>query len=117
VNDDELKQSLKRAFESAEGAPPDFGTMLSTADAGLRRKRMLVRLASGVAAAAFALFVGLWSSDAPQPPDEYLIADALMNSTAWSAPSDVLMPEHQFDVYREISFPVPSTNSQEGSLL
>jgi len=49
--------------------------------------------------------------------DEYLIADALMNSTSWTAPSDSLMPQHQFDIYREIPFPDPSTISEEGSLL
>lgn len=117
MTDEELKQSLKCAFASAEGKPPDFERTLGAAESSLRRKRTLMRIATGTAAAALALFLGIWSSEAPQSSDEYLIAEALMNSTTWSAPSDVLMPERQFDIYRDIPFPVPSTNLQEGTLL
>lgn len=117
MTDDELRQDLKCAFTSVEGDPPDFEKTLGAAETGLRRRRTLARIATGTAAAMLALLFGIWSSEAPQSSDEYLIADALMNSTTWSAPSDVLMPEHQFDIYRDIPFPVPSTNLQEGTLL
>jgi hypothetical protein len=46
-----------------------------------------------------------------------MIADALMNSTTWTAPSDVLMPDHQFDIYRDIPVLDQSTISEEGTLL
>jgi hypothetical protein len=54
----------------------------------------------GVAAviAVAVIVAGLWSAQQDVPGDDYLIANALMNSTLWSVPSDLLLPEHQFDI-------------------
>ena len=117
MNDHDIRESLKQAFDVADRAPPNFESMLADAEAGLRRRRIRTRFATVAAAAVLALVVGLWSSKAPVPGDDFRIADALLNSTSWAAPSDVLLPDHQFDIYREVSFPMPSTNSQEGTLL
>ena len=71
-------------------------------------------------AAAIAVVVAtfsLWSANEAEVVDEFLIADALLNSTQWSAPSDLLMPEHQFDLYQDLPLLMESTESQEGSLL
>jgi hypothetical protein len=40
-----------------------------------------------------------------------------MNSTLWSAPSDVLMPEHAIDIYQDIPDMPVSTDFIEGTLL
>lgn len=73
----------------------------------------------GIAAAVavIGITLGLWPERQAELTDEFLIADSLLNSTSWAAPSDSLMPEHQFDIYQEIPFLNESTNSQEGSLL
>lgn len=120
MNEDDIRKSLKPAYEDAQPhkAPP-FDAVWANAEAEYGRSRGRYRVIGGVAAAiaVIGIAAGLWSTQQTEPGDDYLIADALMNSTMWSAPSDSLMPEHQFDIYREISFPGVSTNEQEGSLL
>ncbi len=49
--------------------------------------------------------------------DEFLIAAALLENTSWAAPSDVLLPQHRFDIYREIPAFIESTKLEEGTLL
>lgn len=115
----EIRQALKDAHESAEGKPPPFDAVWAAAESAHGHSRGRFRVIGGFAAAVavIAIIAGLWPEQQAGLTDEYLIADALMNSTSWSAPSDSLMPEHQFDIYQEIPFPGVSTNEQEGSLL
>ena len=119
MNDDELGQWLKTAYRKAEGNPPSFAATVAGADEAMKRRRRRSGGLAGLAAAlaAVALIVSLRPDAPDMPSNEYLIADALLNSTTWSAPSDSLMPAHQFDIYREVLLPVPSTNLREGSLL
>ncbi len=118
MNEAELKSGLQKAWKRAEGTPPAFDETWAAAEArhaksGFRR----TALAGVAAAAALAVVIVLLPEQQVELTDEFLIADALMNSTSWTAPSDVLMPEHQFDIYREIPIPDPSTIAEEGSLL
>lgn len=120
MSDQEIKDALKSAYKSAERKPPPFAEVWSAAerqhqDSGRRRYRMAGGLAAAAALAAMTIL--LWPQQEAELTDEYLIADALMNSVSWSAPSDMLLPERQFDIYQEIPALVPSTNSQEGTLL
>ena len=118
MNDEQLKKELKDAFAAAEGKAPPFSELMAAAEARQAGSGLRWNLLGGIAAAAvLAVAVILWPEHQAEISDEYLIADALMNSTSWTAPSDSLMPEHQFDMYREIPFPDPSTISEEGSLL
>ena len=119
MNEQELKNALGKAYRSAEGTPPPFADSFAIAEDRYRASRRRLRWVGGLAAAAAAVAVtaGLWPG--PQAPvdDEFMIADALMNSTTWTAPSDVLMPDHQFDIYRDIPVLDRSTISEEGTLL
>ena len=118
MNEHELGKGLKEAFGKAEGTPPSFGETWGAAEARHARSGFRLKAVAGIAAAVvLAVAISFLPEQQAEMTDEYLIADALMNSTSWSAPSDVLMPEHQFDIYREIPFPDPSTISEEGSLL
>ena len=113
----DIRRSLKPAFEQ-EQATPGFDAMWTKAELAHDQQRK-VRMFSGVAAvlAMVVIAATLWPSQQAELHDDYLIADALMNSTLWSAPSDSLMPEHQFDIYQEIPFLLESTNTLEGTLL
>jgi len=113
-----IQQTLKSAYRSAEGKPPAFDDMFAAAESRQRRSRRF-RAAGGMAAAAalLAVTIALWPGQQAEVSDEFLIADALMNSTSWSAPSDSLLPQHQFDIYQGIPLLDESTISQEGSLL
>lgn len=120
MNEEDIRRSLKPAFDDAQtGNAPTFDQVWANADAAYGKSQRRYRVIGGVAAAIAVLGVvaSLWPVQQAEPSDDYLIADALMNSTSWSAPSDTLMPEHQFDIYQEIPFPGVSTNGQEGSLL
>ena len=119
MSEQNIKNVLEKAYRSAEGKPPPFAETFAVAEDRYRTSRRRYRLAGGmaVAAAVFAVAVGLWPGQQAPMGDEFLIADALMNSTTWTAPSDVLMPDHQFDIYRDIPVLDRSTISEEGTLL
>ena len=119
MNEDQIRQKLHEAYQSAERKPPAFTKIWAAAQAEHHGSRRRYRMFGGIAAAAavVGIAVGLWPGKQAELSGDYLIADALLNSTSWSAPSDMLMPEHHFDVYQEIPFLIESTNSLEGSLL
>lgn len=120
MKENDIRKFLKPAFDRQQANDaPDFDKVWANAEIVRGNSRRRFRLASGVAAAlALAVIAAtLWPSQQVELSDDYLIADALMNSTLWSAPSDSLMPEHQFDIYQEIPFLIESTNSLEGTLL
>ena len=115
---EQLQNAL--AVVHAEQAPP-FADVWAAAERRnkVSRKRYagIAGIAAAIAIAIAVSAVGLWSANEAEMADEFLIAEALMNSTQWSAPSDSLMPEHQFDIYQDIPILMESTETQEGSLL
>ena len=116
----DIRRALKPAFDREQvNAAPGFDEVWAKSEAAYRYSQRKVRLLGGVAAvlALAVIAATLWPSQRAEFSDDYLIADALMNSTLWAAPSDTLMPEHQFDIYREIPLLIESTNSLEGTLL
>jgi len=120
MNEDEIREVLKKAHDSAQPAQSSlFADVWDAAEERLGRSRKQYRAAGGIAAtiAVMAIVAGFWPDQQPELSDDFLIADALMNSTSWSAPSDVLIPQRQFDIYQEIDFLNGSTNGQEGTLL
>lgn len=120
MNEDRLNSLLTPAFEEAErGDPPSFGKLWARAEHAASASRWRYRSAGAAAVAAVIAVIATMSlrPDQADIADDYLIADALMNSTTWSAPSDRLLPEHQFDIYRDIPFPAMSTDRLEGTLL
>jgi len=120
MSDDNIQNVLKDALSAAhQESPPTFDVVWTAAERRHRRSRRRYAAFGGIAAAAVmvAVVTGLWPSQETALTDEYLIADALLNATQWSAPSDALMPQHRYDVYREIPFLLESTELNEGSLL
>lgn len=120
MNEDRLQSLLTPAFEDAErGDSPSFDELWARAEhtASASRRRYLSAGAVAVIALLAVIVTMSLRPDQADIADDYLIADALMNSTTWSAPSDRLLPEHQFDIYRDIPFPAVSTDRLEGTLL
>lgn len=117
MKEQEIRRQLKDAFAAAEGNPPPFDAVWAKAEGVSRWRRQ--RLAGGIAAALAVVIVSLalWPARQADNGDDYLIAASLLNSTSWAAPSDALLPERRFDIYREIHFLDESTNSLEGTLL
>ena len=120
MNDDDLKEQLQNALGVVhKQAPLAFDEVWAAAEMRHRQAGRRYRTFSGIAAAVamVAIVAGLWPAQQTEMADEYLIADSLLNLTQWSAPSDALMPQHQFDIYQEIPFLMESTDLEEGTLL
>ncbi len=120
MNEEDIRKILKPAFEETRDANmPDFDAAWARAQSAHGNLRRRSRMLRGIAAMLVLAVSGslFWLSQQAEVSDDFLIADALMNSTLWSAPSDSLMPEHQFDIYQEIPFLIESTDSLEGTLL
>jgi hypothetical protein len=120
MSEQELRRKIKRAFSALdEHATPDFERVFTAAERSYGRPRRRYVVYGGIAATvAIVVFsMGNWQAPNRVADDEFLIADALLNSTGWLAPSDALMPEHQFDIYQDIPLLMESTDMQEGPLL
>lgn len=120
MSEKDLQQNVRRAFSALESQePPKFDDVWAAAERKYGQSRRRYATLGGIAAAVavVAIAMNFWQEQAPVADDEFLIADALMNGTGWLAPSDALMPEHQFDIYQEIPTLMESTDLQEGSLL
>lgn len=119
-NDDQvLRATLQEAQTQADGPVPEFDRVFAAAERTVR-DRYRVRFAGAAAVAAIALLaIGLL----PAEKDEFTYVDmeALVATTYWTAPSDSLLPEHQFDIYREVprlfESTGVSTESDAGALL
>ena len=120
MSDMNTKEQLQDALAAVHAEqPPPFADVWAAAERRSKRSRKRYAGVVGIAA-TIALAVSafsIWSANETARVDNFLIADALMNSTQWSAPSDLLMPEHQFDIYQDIPILMESTDTQEGSLL
>ena len=120
MSDNDIKELLKDTHGAIQRSePPAFDKVWAAAESQHLKERRRYVTFSGMAAAVamVAIVAGLWSSQEAETSDDYLIADSLLNTTQWSAPSDALMPTHQFDIYREIPFLMESTDLEEGTLL
>ena len=112
-SDKRLEQRLRIAQSAREaGRVPDFRTTWYAAErrVGRRRRRRLV-IAGSVAVLALALLI--------RPGDDlyYIDTNELLDTTSWSAPSDSLMPERQFDIFGEMPVLIESTETYGGALL
>jgi len=123
MNEQEIKERLKQAARAVQqDDTPSFDETWVVAEShfvksrsGYRRYGAVATIAAAIALAA--LTIVLWPAQQAELADDYFIADALLNSTSWTAPSDALMPEHQFDIYQGIPLLDESTKPYEGSLL
>lgn len=118
MSDNAFGNRIRNAFDALhKEVPPAFDEIWTGAEAQHRRERRRYATFAAIAAGIAIVVIGLVSSRDVELRDEFLIADSLLNSTQWSAPSDVLLPRHQYDIYREVPFLVEPTNFDEGSLL
>ena len=130
MNDEELKLQLRRAYRSSDTAPPDFDLVWDAAEAQAHRRVPYRAIAAGIAAIAVVALIGLnqWP-DSVTDADSNLFAAgqndswiaeidmSLLNATAWSAPSDVLLPENELDIYTTLPTLIESTEMEVDALL
>ena len=112
--DEALRDAVRRAH--VDGSAPPFDRVFAAAERQARSKRRIGFAGLGVAAAVALVAVSLQPLE---QQDEFIYLDVaeLAASTSWSAPSDSLLPEHQFDIYQEIPWLFESTEPDGGALL
>lgn len=118
IDDSRLAAGCKAAMP-ADAEVPQFDAAFANAERLYRAsRRQKIRL---VAAAAF-VAVGVsgfiaWTPDNSLPQGEYVEIAELMSTTRWTAPSDVLLPQHEIDLYQELPVILESTKPAQGALL
>lgn len=114
-----LQAALQRGHAEAEaGCTPEFDDVFAAAEATAARRRGRVMAVGGVAAAVALVAIAVVMQLQPVEQDwQFVDPDEFASSTSWSAPSDVLLPEHRFDIYGEIPVLIESTGTSEGALL
>ena len=115
--EDKLEQQVRQSWPPIDARKaPSFAAAWQAAERRHAMSRRRNRVFAGAAAVIAAVVVGMLLQ-APPSNGEYIAMDELMSSTSWTAPSDVLLPEHEFDIYQELPSLLESTETGGGSLL
>lgn len=117
MTDDEVKlgKVLAGTLDS-DNQVPTFEATWAAAESRYRRDRRF-RAVAGVAASVAVVAIVL-SALQPEVVDAPIIEMGdLLGSTSWHAPSDVLLPEHQFDIYQDLPDLIQSTDGTGEALL
>ncbi len=116
--DKTLQNRLKRAQQDIEqGQVPGFDSVWAAAEERAATVRIRGWLASGAIAAAIVATITVGLLRPAEQKWEFVDPAELESSTSWVAPSDVLLPYHRVDIYREIPVLIESTKTEEGALL
>ena len=97
---------------------PGFDETWAAAEARFLVEKRRYRMVTGVAAslALVAIVLGMLPPDGRQELPDFELAAGMMNTTLWSAPSDVLMPRYPTDVYQDIP-EIPVSTDLNGEAL
>jgi len=120
MNDKEVKQELREALQMMQGDDvPEFDVLWASAVAQHRASRLRYQRFAGFATAAAIAVTAfmIWPLNGNNGTASYLTEEDLMSSTQWLAPSDVLLPKHQYDIYGELPVLIETNDVDEGSLL
>ena len=117
--DNTPRAMLRDAQQQAEaGRTSDFDTVWARAESTIVQRRRRTRFMSGIAAAAALVAVIIVSQLRSSEPEwQFVDLDELSGHTSWVAPSDVLLPKHQFDIYGDIPVLIESTDRDGETLL
>ena len=114
TNDDTLRRRVREAWPKPSQVPP-FEAAWTAAER--RRHDRRYGYGFGAAAAAVTAAAIILVSNGGAPAESYVEVAELMNSTYWAAPSDVLLPEREFDIYQDLPALMESTEEVGGALL
>ena len=117
-SDNNIRRALRAEQAQREaGRVPAFDDAFAAAEVQVARLSRRRKAAFGIAAAGAVVAITA-SLLAPRGEEwQYVNPDDLATSTAWVAPSDVLLPEHSIDIYRDIPVLIESTDGDGGALL
>jgi len=116
--DKQLQAALQQGHSEAEaGRVPAFDSVWAGAEARIGQRRRRIRAVGGLAAAALIAVVVIGQLRPVEPDWQFIDPNEIAGSTSWTAPSDVLLPTHRFDIYRDIPVLIESTETDGGTLL
>ena len=117
LNDQDLEKTVSDASPAPLEPPPPFASVFAAAEDQFQRSRRHYTWFASAAAIAAATYVAFSIGTPSLGEGDYIHIADLLNSTSWSAPSDVLMPTHEIDIYQELPELTESTSLAEGALL
>lgn len=101
-SDEALRQRVRQSWQRAgsEDAPA-FDDVWRRAEARYAAsRRRYVRVAA--VAAALGVIAVVFGTRSTVDEPQYIEMAELLNSTYWAAPSDVLLPQREFDIYEDL---------------
>ena len=111
-----LREQVSRAWQ--RGANEDHPSFDATWEAAVARRTVMRRCYRHFASAAAIVAVIVIGLNVQAPPEKSYVEIAdLLESTYWSAPSDVLLPNREFDIYQDMPVLFESTQPAGGALL
>lgn len=119
MDEQELRQTINRSLKGSDGSAPGFDETWIIAESRYRAEKRRYRRFSGIAAAVALgfLILGILPDDEIEPLPELNVADSVMSTTVWFAPSDAWMPTHEIDLYEDLPEVIRATESGEETLL
>ena len=116
MNDSDFQDALRRDMPAKSDAP-SFDDTWHAAELRYRRGRRRYTTLAGLAATLAALAI-IANALMPEPEQAaYIEVAELLGATSWQAPSDVLMPAREFDIYQDVPAFMQSTDEAGGALL
>jgi hypothetical protein len=115
-NDQDLAEAVRDA-RPPPVEPPPFESVIAAAERQYQLSRRRYAWFASAAAVTAAVYVAFSVGTPSMNEADYIHIADLLESTSWSAPSDVLMPTHQIDIYQELPTLTESTKPAEGALL
>jgi len=115
MNDQDLASAVRHS--APDVTAPAFDKVWADAETRHRESRRRYAWLASAAAALAAIVVVLNIGAEPENTINFIELAELMESTSWVAPSDVLLPEHQIDLYQDLPTLIESTKPVEGALL
>ena len=118
-SENELRESVAASISKRDvRSVPGFDETWAVAEARFLVEKRRYRMVTGVAAslALVAIVIGMLPPEGQQELPDFELAAGMMNTTLWSAPSDVLMPQYPIDVYQDIP-EIPVSTDLNGETL
>lgn len=112
-DDKSLREAVRQSWPN-----PSAPSFEKTWSAATQRRAPRRRRYGFLAAAAALGAIGLITLNGQAPEQNtYIEVAELLESTYWTAPSDALLPDRQFDIYQDMPEIFESTEPAGGTLL
>jgi hypothetical protein len=120
TDNEKLKVVVNESIRQRETElAPAFDETWLAAEAQYLAEKRRYRHVTAIAASAaiFAVVIGLFAGGEESTLPDFELTTGILETTQWSAPSDVLLPDYSVDIYGELPSLPASTDWYEETLL